>query len=96
MPLQTYFNWMTNIKNQYLCVAKTQVDNPNGSWWLILIGTDTLKSLFGQVCKMIGANSNVDIEQLANHIQSAAICNQVLAENPHWECGPHHLAMKTQ
>ena len=96
MPLQTYFNWMTNIKNQYLCVAKTQVDNPNGSWWLILIGTDTLKSLFGQVCKMIGANSNVDIEQLANHIQSAAICNQVLAENPHWECVPHHLAMKTQ
>ena len=95
MPSQTYFNWMTNIKNQYLCVAKTQVNNPNRSWWLILVGTDALESLFGQVHTMIGADSNADIKQLANHIESAALCNQILAENPHWECGPCRLAMKT-
>ena len=95
MPSQTYFDWMTNIKNQYLCVAKTQVDNPDGSWWLILVGTDALKSLFGRVRTMIGADSNADIKQLANHIELAALCNRILAENPHWERGPRRLAMKT-
>ena len=44
---------------------------------------------------MIGAGSNVDIEQLANCIELAALCNRILAENPHWEHGPCHLAMKT-
>ena len=35
MPSQTYFDWMTNIKNQYICVANTQVDNPDGGLFLL-------------------------------------------------------------
>ena len=95
MPSQTYFDMMTTIKNVYFCVAKTQLDDPDGSFWVILIGTDALESLFGKVCTMVGADTNADQLQLANHTESAAICSQILAENPTWERAPHHLTLKT-
>lgn len=43
VPLQTYFNFMTARENGFFCVAKTQIDNPNGRFWLILLGTDPVE-----------------------------------------------------
>ncbi|KAG8913026.1 hypothetical protein FRC02_005698 [Tulasnella sp. 418] len=40
MPVQLYFDIMMMIKNTYFCVAKTKIDDPDGSFWLIQLGTD--------------------------------------------------------
>ena len=32
IPVQTFFDVMSMIKNVYFCIAKTQVDNPAGSF----------------------------------------------------------------
>jgi len=95
MPSQMYFDIQTTIKNVFFCVAKTQVYNPDGKFWIILIGTDALECLFGRIRTMIGNDSNADHLQLANRVESAAICSQILAENPDWEKGPRHLTLKT-
>ena len=42
VPVQTYFNMMCMIKNAYFCVAKVECDNPEGFFYLILLGTDGL------------------------------------------------------
>ncbi|KZP10387.1 hypothetical protein FIBSPDRAFT_700742, partial [Athelia psychrophila] len=94
MPSQTYYDLMTAIKNAFFCVAKTQVDNPDGDFWLILIGTDALERLFGKIRTMIGNDSNVDQLQLANRAESAAMCTSILAEHPEWEKAPRRLTLK--
>ena len=85
MPSQTYFNMMTTIKNVYFCVVKTQLEDPDGSFWIILIGTDALDNLFGKVCTIIGADTNADQLQLANQIDSAVHCTNILAQHPEWD-----------
>ena len=65
MPLQLYFDLMTMIKNVYFCVAKTQIDDPEGSFWIILLGSD-LKSHFRKIRTIQGNDTNVDQLQLAN------------------------------
>ena len=37
---------MCMIKNAYFCVAKVQCDNPEGFFYLILLGTDGLEKVF--------------------------------------------------
>jgi hypothetical protein len=49
IPVQSYFDLMSMIKNAYFCLAKAQVDNPNGKFFLILLGTDGLEKIFGKV-----------------------------------------------
>ena len=85
MPSQLYFDLMTMVKNAYFCVAKTQIDSPDGSFWIILLGSDPLEALFGKVRTIQGNNSNVDQLQLANQTDSAIICTKIFAENPEWE-----------
>ena len=46
MPSQTYFDIQTTIKNVFFCMAKNQVYNPDRKFWIILIGTNALESLF--------------------------------------------------
>ena len=88
MPSQLYFDLMTMIKNAYFCVAKTQVDDPEGSFWIILLGSDPLKALFGKVHTISGCDSNVDQLQLVNRTDSAVICTNILVEHLEWEQGP--------
>jgi hypothetical protein len=95
MPSQLYFNLMTMIKNTYFCVAKTQLDDPDGSVWIILLGSDPLKALFRKVRTICGSDSNVDQLQLTNHTDSAVICTKILAEHPEWERGPRHLNLQS-
>jgi hypothetical protein len=65
---------MAIIKNVYFCVVKTQVDNPDGHFWIILLGMDGLEKVFGKVRKMIGNDSHADQLQLTNQIDSAIQC----------------------
>ena len=43
MPTQLYIDIMIMIKNAYFCVTKTKADNPNGNFWVVILGTDRLK-----------------------------------------------------
>ncbi len=40
MPTQLYTDIMIMIKNAYFCVAKAKVNDPQGRFWHILLGTD--------------------------------------------------------
>jgi hypothetical protein len=95
MPSQLFFDLMTTIKNAYVCVGKTQVHNPLGSFWLSLPGTDSLEGLFGKVRTIQGSDPNVDQLQLANCIDSAVICTNILEEHPEWNRGPRQLNLKS-
>lgn len=65
IPTELHINLMIMIKNVYFCVAKAKVDNPSGSFWIILLGTDRLEELFGILRTMVGNNVNLNILQLA-------------------------------
>lgn len=45
IPVQSYFDVMCMIKNVYFCVAKAQRDNPEGVFFIILLGTDGLEKV---------------------------------------------------
>lgn len=96
IPVQLYFDVMTMIKNIYFSVAKTQVANPNGEFWVVLLGTDTLESLFGTVRTMVGNDTNADQLQLSSRISSAAICSSLLQQYPEWDLQPKRLSLPTQ
>ena len=95
MPSQLFFDHMTTIKNVYVCIGKTQVHNPLGSFWLSLPFTDSFKGLFGQVQTIQDNDSNMDQLQLANHIDSAVICTNIPEEHPEWGLRPRQLNLKS-
>ncbi|EDR03916.1 uncharacterized protein LACBIDRAFT_331070 [Laccaria bicolor S238N-H82] len=84
IPVQSYFNLMAMIKNAYFCVAKAQCDNPSGKFFLILLGTDGLEKIFGKVQSMVGNDTNADVLQLANRIDGAVKCVNILELHPEW------------
>ena len=84
IPVQTFFDVMSMIKNVYFCVAKTQVDDPTGSFWIILLGTDGLEKVFGKVRTMVGNDTNADQLQLTNRIDGAVQCVKILEIHPEW------------
>ncbi|KAJ6459302.1 hypothetical protein C8R45DRAFT_942329 [Mycena sanguinolenta] len=93
VPSQTYFDFMTTGKNLFFCVAKTQIDDPSGKFWIISPGTDPLELLFGRVRTMIGSDSNADMSQLGSRLNAAMECDNILAEHPEWSRGSHRLRM---
>ncbi|KAJ6491055.1 hypothetical protein C8R45DRAFT_826083, partial [Mycena sanguinolenta] len=93
MPNQTFVNLMIMIKNVFFCVAKTKIDNPDGQFWLILLGTDRLETFFGLLRSAIGPDSNVDILQLANRASGLAEIAMIMAEHPEWDCAPRRLKL---
>lgn len=84
IPIQLFFDVMSMIKNAFMCVAKTQIDDPDGKFWLVLLGTDALKKVFGKVRTMVGNDTNADESQLANRIDGACECARILAAHPDW------------
>ncbi|KAF8874313.1 hypothetical protein CPB84DRAFT_1853644 [Gymnopilus junonius] len=82
IPVQTFFDVMSMIKNVHFCVAKTQIDDPEGSFWIILLGTDGLEKVFGKVRTMVGNDTNADQLQLANRIDGAVQCVKILELHP--------------
>lgn len=73
IPVQTYFDVISMIKNIYFCVAKMQCDDLNSVFYIILLGTDGLKKIFGKVRSMVGNNTNADVLKLTNHIDGATL-----------------------
>ncbi|PPR07576.1 hypothetical protein CVT26_002325 [Gymnopilus dilepis] len=94
IPVQLYFDVMSMIKNVYFCVAKTQIDNPTAQFWIILLGTDGLEKVFGKVRTMVGGDTNADQLQLANRIDGAVQCINILEEHPEWGAGSRRLTLK--
>ncbi|RXW13089.1 hypothetical protein EST38_g12763, partial [Candolleomyces aberdarensis] len=64
LPTLLYVDLMIMIKNIFFCVAKAKVDNPEGSFWIILLGTDRLEENFGDLRTMVGNAANLDVLQL--------------------------------
>jgi hypothetical protein len=85
MPTQLYVDIMIMIKNAYFCVAKSKVDNPDGKFWIILLGTDRLEVLFGILRTMVGNDANLDVLQLGLRLTGTTEVSTILAKYPHWD-----------
>jgi hypothetical protein len=88
MPTQLYVDIMIMIKNVYFCVAKTKADNPQGNFWIILLGTDCLEVLYGILHTMVGNNTNLDLLQLGLYLTGMTEVSMILAKYPHWNKAP--------
>jgi hypothetical protein len=75
------------VKNAFFYVAKAKFDHPNEPFFLVLLGTDRLESLFGILCTMIGNDANLDMLQLSLHITSTTEVSSILAKYPAWDKG---------
>lgn len=94
IPVQTCFDVMCMIKSIYFSMAKTQVDDPSGSFWIILLGTDGLEKVFGQVRTMVGNDTHADQLQLTNQIDGAVQCVKILENHPEWGGQSRRLTVK--
>ncbi|KAF8162670.1 hypothetical protein B0H34DRAFT_631332, partial [Crassisporium funariophilum] len=88
-----YVDLMIMIKNVLFCVAKAQIDNPDGELWIILLATDHLEELFGILCTMVGNNTNLDILQLVCCLAGTMEVSNILAKYPHWDQAPRRLKL---
>ncbi len=88
--VQLYYDTMVVIKSAYFCVAKTKVADPDGRFWLSMLGTDALEKLFGIVRTMVSTDTNCDILQLNERLTSAAMVSEIF-NHPDWSKGPRRL-----
>ncbi|KAG6843560.1 hypothetical protein H0H87_003144, partial [Tephrocybe sp. NHM501043] len=93
MPTQLYIDIMIMIKNVFFCVAKAKVDNENGRFFVVLLGTDRLKTLFGILRTMVGNDVNVDALPLGNRITGTTEVSTILAKHPEWDRAPRRLKL---
>ncbi|KAJ7842124.1 hypothetical protein B0H14DRAFT_3692846 [Mycena olivaceomarginata] len=95
VPSQTYFDFMTAGKNAFFCVGKTQVDDPNGRFWLVALGTDPVELTFGKV--RTSCDSNTDMFQLSGRLTAAVECENIFGEHPEWsrDTRVKNLSIKT-
>lgn len=91
IPTQLYGDLQLAIKNVYFCVAKTQRDFPESSFYITLLGTDRLETQFGNLRTMIGSDSNVDLLQIGSRLALTAECLGILSKHPEWDRGPRRL-----
>ncbi|KAH6869091.1 hypothetical protein BKA70DRAFT_1414167 [Coprinopsis sp. MPI-PUGE-AT-0042] len=91
IPSLLYIDTQIMIKNTFFCVAKAKVDDPNGKFWLILLGTDRLEELFGMLRTMVGNDANVDLLQLSYRLGCTTEIANILALYPHWDRAPRRL-----
>ncbi|KAF8173643.1 hypothetical protein BJ912DRAFT_931873 [Pholiota molesta] len=95
LPTNLYIDLMLMIKNVLFCVAKAKADDPNGEFWIILLGTDRLEELFGILRTMIGNDANLDILQLVSRLSSTTEISNILAKYPQWDRSPRRLKLPT-
>jgi hypothetical protein len=91
IPSQLMFDTAVMIKNAFLCVAKTKVDNPSGKFYLCQLGDDCLEDAFGIIWTMVGNDTNVDQLQLTSRISATTECTEIVEVHPKWDCGPCRL-----
>ncbi|KJA25396.1 hypothetical protein HYPSUDRAFT_53262 [Hypholoma sublateritium FD-334 SS-4] len=93
IPTGLYIDLMIMIKNVVFCVAKMKVNNPNGEFFIILLGTDRLEELFGILRTMVGNDANLDLLQLGNRLSGTTEIANILAKYPHWDHAPQRLKL---
>ena len=91
MPTQSYVDIVLMIKNAFFCIVKMKADNPSGKFYLILLGTDCLETLFGLIRTAVGTDTNVDTLQLGSRASGLTEVAVILAEHPEWDHGTRHL-----
>ncbi|TFY79285.1 hypothetical protein EWM64_g4723 [Hericium alpestre] len=87
LPSMLYIDLMLMVKNAYFCIAKAKVDLPNSKFYLILLSTDRLETLFGILRTMVGNDSNLDILQLALRLTGMTDIANILVRYPEWDKG---------
>jgi len=93
IPTNLYIDLMLTIKNVLFCVAKAKVDDPDGEFWVILLGTDRLEELFGILRTMVGNDANLDIYQLVCRLAGTTEVSNILAKYPRWDRSPRRLRL---
>ncbi|KAK0223852.1 hypothetical protein IW262DRAFT_1547431 [Armillaria fumosa] len=93
IPNQLYLDVQIMIKNVFFCVAKAKIDDPEGHFWLGLLGTDRLEELFGIVRTAVANNVNVDLLQLGDRVTNATEVSTIFARFPHWDTPPRRLKL---
>lgn len=93
MPTELYIDIQHMIKNALFCVAKAQVDNPESEFFLVLLGTDRLETLFGILRTMIGNDANLDLLQLSLRLTGTTKAANLFAKYPQWDKGPRRLRL---
>ena len=81
------------VKNVFFCVAKAKIDHPTEPFFIVLLGTDQLESLFGILHTMVGNDANLDVLQLAIHITATTEVSNILAKHPEWDKSPCRLRL---
>ena len=95
IPTPLFIDIGIMVKNAFFCVAKAKMDHPNQPFFLTLLGTDRLESLFGILRTMVGNDTNLDILQLALRITSTTEVSTILAKHPKWDRSPRRLCLPT-
>ncbi|KAF9003190.1 hypothetical protein BDZ89DRAFT_1240632 [Hymenopellis radicata] len=93
IPSLLYMDIMIMIKNVIFCVAKGKVDDPDGKFWIILLGTDRLETLFGILRTIIGTDANVDELQLLQRLTGTVEVSNILIQKPEWDSRPRRLKL---
>jgi len=83
------------VKNAFFCVTKAKLDHPVDPFFLVLLGTDRLETLFGILRTMVGNDANLDILQLALHVTATTEVSNILAKHPEWDKSPRRLRLPT-
>jgi len=91
IPTGLYVDLMIMIKNVVFCVAKAKIDDPDGEFFPIQLGTDRLEELFGVLRTMVGNDANVDMLQLISRLSGTTEVANILAKYPHWDSSPRRL-----
>lgn len=79
------------VKNAFFCVAKAKTDHPMEPFFIVLLGTDRLETLFGILRTMIGNDANLDMLQLALRVTATTEVSNILARHPEWDRKPRRL-----
>lgn len=93
IPTGLYINVMIMVKNVIFCIAKAKADDPEGEFWIILLGTDRLEELFGILWTMVGNDTNLDILQLVSCLAGTTEISNILAKYLQWDHTPRRLKL---
>jgi hypothetical protein len=93
IPMPLFVDIGIMVKNAFFCVAKAKLDHPMDPFFLVLLGTDRLETLFGILRTMVGNDANLDILQLALRVTATTEVSNILSKHPDWDKSPRRLRL---
>ncbi|KAF8319554.1 uncharacterized protein EI90DRAFT_2940187, partial [Cantharellus anzutake] len=94
IPAALYRDIQIMVKNAYFCVAKAKLEDPDGKFFIVLLGTDRLEWIFGFIRAENGYNVNVSTYSLSNRVSGAVECHAILSQHLEWDRGPCRLRLQ--